>query len=362
MASRIPCDACAGATPVVVPDLSEALSRRLIATWYSPRPTALAIALWPLSFVFRAVTALRRFLYRCHILPSQQLAVPVVVIGNLTVGGAGKTPLTLALAGALAAQGLHPGIVSRGYAGRNVNPRAVVPGDDPGDVGDEALLHAASGFPVWIGHRRADAARALLQANPRVDVVIADDGLQHYALARTFEIVVVDGARGFGNGWLIPAGPLREPVARATEADAVVTLVAADTSTSSPASAHASTMTLEPLPWRNLADPSVTPAFAALPPGTVHAVAGIGHPERFFALIRAMGIDAIEHAFPDHHRFRAGDVNYPGATAILMTAKDAVKCAALADSRFWCLPVQAHMDPALVRRVLAACKKNVAAT
>src|SRR5437660_5101207 len=200
----------------------------LVATWYAPKPTLLARALWPFSVVFRMLVTIRRTFYRIGILRTHRLPVPVVVVGNVTVGGAGKTPLTLALAKALAERGRHPGIVSRGYGGSNVTPRAVVPGDDPHVVGDEPLIYAREGLPVWIGRRRAAAAQALVAAHPNVDVVIADDGLQHYALARTMEIVVVDAAREVGNGMLLPAGPLREPATRLLETDTVVRLVSRD--------------------------------------------------------------------------------------------------------------------------------------
>jgi tetraacyldisaccharide 4'-kinase len=278
------------------------------------------------------------------------MPVPVVVVGNLTVGGSGKTPLALALGKALRERGRHPGIVSRGFGGSNIAPRAVAPGDDPRIVGDEPLLHAAAGFPVWIGRRRADVARALLAANPGVDVVIADDGLQHYALARTVEIVVVDAARGYGNGMMLPAGPLREPVPRVDEADAIVRLATSD---ATPSGGRESDMQLEPQAWRNLVRPDLVADPRAWIAGSVHAIAGIGNPERFFALVRAQGIDAQCHPFPDHHAFAPADLAFAGAGAILMTEKDAVKCVAFADERCWCLPVRARIDPALVERVIA---------
>jgi tetraacyldisaccharide 4'-kinase len=331
-------------------NLSGRLADRLVATWYAPQVTPLAASLAPLSIVFRLGVALRRAAYRLGFLPTSRMPVPVVVVGNLTVGGSGKTPLTLALAEALRERGRRPGIVSRGFGGSNVAPRAVALGDDPRVVGDEPLLHVAAGFPVWIGRQRADAARALLAAHPAVDVVIADDGLQHYALARTVEIVVVDAVRGHGNGMMLPAGPLREPVSRAVEADAIVRLVASDPA---PPGGRESEMQLEPLPWRNLVRPGLVADPHAWPAGTVHAIAGIGTPQRFFALVQAQGIDAQCHPFPDHHAFAPSDLAFAGAGAILMTEKDAVKCVAFADERCWCLPVHARIDPALVERVIA---------
>jgi tetraacyldisaccharide 4'-kinase len=324
---------------------------RLIAAWYAPKKTLLAWTLWPPSILFRAAVALRRTLYRIGVLRAHLLPIPVIVVGNVTVGGAGKTPLALALAGALIERGRRPGIVSRGYGGGNVAPRAVATGDDPRAVGDEPLLYAKAGIPVWIGHRRAAAAQALVADNPQVDVVIADDGLQHYALARTLEIVVLDAARELGNGLMLPAGPLREPPARLNEADAIVRLVSRDDA--HPArSGHATRMWLETLPWRNVARGDLVPPFDRWRAGGVHAVAGIAHPERFFALVRKLGIDAQCHPFADHHHFVGEDLAFADARAILMTEKDAVKCVAFADERFWYLPVRAHLDPALVDLVL----------
>jgi tetraacyldisaccharide 4'-kinase len=189
----------------------------------------------------------------------------------------------------------------------------------------------------------------LLAAHPECDVIVSDDGLQHYALARTAEIAVVDAARGIGNGLLLPAGPLREPRERLAEVDAVVRLVA--WGEARPPSADGgveSVMAQEPLPWRNLARPGAVANLEAWRAGEVHAVAGIGHPERFFAFIRSLGLKPVCHAFADHHRYVPADLGFPGATVILMTEKDAVKCTAFADERCWALPVRARIDPALV--------------
>ena len=285
-------------------------------------------------------------------LRSQRLPVPVVVVGNINAGGVGKTPLTHVLAEKLLQRGFAPGIVSRGYGGSNVAPRAVVEGDDPRVVGDEPLLHATAGFPVWIGRDRTEAARGLLRAEPGCDVILADDGLQHYALARTMEIAVVDASREFGNGLMLPAGPLREPLSRLRDVDAVVRLVAREAHRPAAASGAQTLMTHEPLPWRNLvhldrvADPSQWRGME------IHALSGIGNPQRFFDMVASLGIAARCHAFPDHHDFTAGDIAFPGASAILMTQKDAVKCTAFADERCWYLPLRALVDPALVALVL----------
>ena len=335
----------------VAHDRAMKFENRLVATWYAPKKTWLAWTLWPLSLAFQAAVTVRRALYRIGVLRVWRSPVPTIVIGNITAGGTGKTPLVIALARALIERGRHPGIVSRGYGGSDAGPRAVAAGDDPHEVGDEPLLYANAGLPMWIGRHRAAAAQSLVAADPRVDVVIADDGLQHYALARSLEIVVIDDARDLGNGLMLPAGPLREPPARLNEADAIVRLVARDDARPS-RTGHATRMWLETLSWQNVARPDLRPALDAWRAGDVHAVAAIAHPERFFASLRELGIDAQCHPFPDHHFFTRDDFDFAGAHAILMTEKDAVKCAAFADERFWFLPVRARLDPSLVDLVL----------
>jgi len=326
-------------------------TERILATWYAPRVTPLAALLWPFSLIYRLVVALRRALYRGGVLRAVRLPVPVVIVGNITVGGAGKTPLTCALAEALLAHGWHPGVISRGYGGSAATARAVAVADDPRVVGDEPLIFAAMKLPVWIGRDRVAAGAGLIAAHPECDVILADDGLQHYRLARAMEIVVVDDARGLGNGLALPAGPLREAPARMQEADAVVRLVAPGTPQVPAANGRATQMQHLALPWRNLVDPARAAVVADWRGSDVHAVCGTGNPERFFAMLRAQGIAAHEHALPDHHAFTPADIAFPGATAILMTQKDAVKCMGFADARCWYLPVRAQVDPALIALV-----------
>lgn len=323
---------------------------RLVAAWYAPRLEPLAAALVPLAVVYAGAVAARRSLYRLGLLRTSRVRAPVVVVGNLTAGGSGKTPLAIAIAEALASRGWRPGYVSRGYGRRGDAPRLVAPDDDPDEVGDEPLLLAATGLPVAVGRRRARAAALLLEAEPSCNVVVADDGLQHYALARDVEIAAIDEARGFGNGWMLPAGPLREPHSRLDEVDAVVRLVPADAwrATGNPRetlTAH------EPVRWRNVADPSIAHAPGAMRSASAWAIAGTAHPARFFDLVRALGVEARTRAFPDHHRYAAGDLALPDADAILMTMKDAVKCARYADRRCWALEIRARIDPALVDRI-----------
>ena len=306
------------------------------------------------SLAFRVVVAVRRMLYRSGMLRSVRLPVPVLVVGNITVGGSGKTPLVAALASALARRGRRPGIVSRGY-GRSSDdggPIRVTADDDPRLTGDEPLLLARAGYPVVVARDRVAAARMLLDWQRNCDVILADDGLQHYRLARSVEIAVVDAARAFGNRALLPAGPLREPISRLGTVDAVVVLVG-EGQTPPPGLPHAHTMTFAGEIFVRVDDPLATARASAFVGENVHAVAGIGNPARFFAQLAAMGINAIPHPFPDHHRFVPADLAIDGARAILMTEKDALKCEGFADDRCWSLPVRARIDDALIALIEA---------
>ena len=362
--------------------------------WY--RITPLHVLLFPASMVFRALAALRRAMYRSQIFSSDQLLLPVIVVGNISVGGTGKTPLTLALAQQLAERGWHPLIVSRGYGGKSQRPQQVSTDSTPQQVGDEPLLMARRGIcPVWVGRDRAAAAHAAMQANPQCNVVLCDDGLQHYRLQRDVEIAVIDGARGFGNGQLLPAGPLREPVTRLQAVDAVVVNEQArfplpnplpmPSSQSSPVSGRGSerekqlsfpageganeslrefqfeggkalpgqyAMHLSGELFHNLLDPGQTATADHFHATKNHAVAGIGHPQRFFRHLEKMGIPFTPHPFPDHHQYTSGDLAFADCDAILLTEKDAVKCAAFADARYWVLRVDAQIDPALIELIL----------
>jgi tetraacyldisaccharide 4'-kinase len=331
------------------------LAERLAAAWYAPRLTPLTLPLAPLAAVFAALAGLRRMLYRSGVLRAKRLPVPVVVVGNITAGGSGKTPLVAALAAALAQRGWRPGIVSRGYGRRpaqrdGASPLLVGTDTDPAAAGDEPVLLARAGFAVAVAADRLAAGRALLAAHPDCDVVIADDGLQHYALSREVEVAVVDATRGLGNGWRLPAGPLREAPSRLATVDAVVVL-ADDPRQAARFHAAATPMSLEGATFRRVNAPAMTAPAHHFRKGGVHALAGIGNPQRFFDHLARLGVAAVPHPFPDHHRFAAADLALPGAALVVMTEKDAVKCAAFADDRCWYLPVTARLDPALVRRI-----------
>lgn len=300
------------------------------------RDTFVSRLLLPLAWLYGAVAALNRSLYGIGWRRSEKLPVPVVVVGNITVGGTGKTPLVAAIVRQLAAQGWRPGIITRGYRGRAESwPQLVTPHSDPFRVGDEPVLLAARcGVPVVADPNRARGVRWLLAHE--CDVIVSDDGLQHYRLRRDLEIVVVDGERRFGNGRCLPAGPLREPPARLQQVDAIVV--------NGTAGAGQWSMRLAPTEFRRVANPEETAPLAAFRAHTVHAVAGIGYPPRFFGLLRELGVDVSEHPFPDHHAFQPRDLEFPGPHAIIMTEKDAVKCRRFAGERAWYLAVEAELD------------------
>ncbi len=295
---------------------------------------------------------MRRALYRAGVLRVERVPVPVVVVGNITAGGSGKTPLVASLARALAQRGFKPAIVSRGYGRREIDakPLIVTPTSDVARVGDEPLLLARAGWPVAVAADRAAAAREVLARTAGCDVVLCDDGLQHYALARDVEIAVVDGARGLGNGWPLPAGPLREGRSRLDSVDAIVVLDSAGSRLRDVA-VPLYAMTFEAKPLRRVGAPAIERSIADFSGERVHAVAGVGHPERFFAQLVALGFEVDPHPFADHHAFCAADIAFDDAAPVVMTEKDALKCESFAGERCWYLPIEASIDPALVERI-----------
>ena len=318
------------------------------AHWYGDAPVPVHARL--LAAMFGALVALRRWLYRRGVLRSHRVGVPVVVVGNISVGGTGKTPFAIALVRRLRMAGRTPGVASRGYGREDEGtPRWVEAGDAAALAGDEPLLVARqTGAKVRVDRDRVAAARALVAAG--CDVIVCDDGLQHYRLSRDVEVEVIDGRRRYGNAQLLPAGPLREPPARGKACDfRVVNLAGGETG----ASAHPAEPGFGEWPMRLRAGdarpllggrPKPLAAFAGQ---RVHAVAGIGHPQRFFTMLREAGIAVVPHAFPDHHRYEAEDFRFGSDLPVLMTEKDAVKCEGLAGERFYAVPVEADLPEAL---------------
>jgi tetraacyldisaccharide 4'-kinase len=312
-----------------------------------------AYALLPLAWLFRAGAAARRRAYSAGLLRSGHPGAPVIVVGNITAGGAGKTPIVLWLGRHLAARGWNPAVVSRGYGGRRGDhPEWVSPDSDPADFGDEPVMLARAGLPVAIGRDRLAAAE--LVAASGAGVILSDDGLQHYALQRDMEIVVIDGTRGLGNGRCLPAGPLREPAGRLHEADVLL----CNGGDRCPPGAVSWRLRLGPA--RALAGDHVRPltAFSSHP---VHAVAGIGNPRRFFEALRRAGLDVLEHPFPDHYGFRQGDLVFDDGLPVLMTSKDAVKARRFGHSGLWEVPAEVDFDGDQGQRLLDGVEARIRA-
>lgn len=323
--------------------MTKSLVRWVQDAWYKE----MFISTWimPLSLIYVDIIRIRRFLYRKHFFNSSKLPVPVIIVGNITVGGTGKTPLVIWLVNLLREKGCNPGVISRGYGGATKDRAVFVkPDSRPEEVGDEPLLIVRhSGCPMVVCSDRAKAGRRLLQYYD-CDVIICDDGLQHYALQRDIEIAVIDGQRRFGNGYCLPAGPLREPVERLREVDLII--VNGDTAEEGEYVMHFIGQEAVNL------QTGETVALQALREADCHALAGIGNPRRFFTLLAEAGLRFTEHAFPDHHLYRAADIDFKDDRPVLMTEKDAVKCQAFSDERHWYVPIRAKPETAFTEQLL----------
>ncbi len=317
----------------------------------------LAWTLWPLSLLFRLLITVRRALYGLGLISSTRLPVPVVVVGNIFVGGTGKTPFVIWLVEALRCAGFNPGVISRGYGVQTNVPVAVEPHSPPRSVGDEpALIARLAQCPVVIGRRRAEAAHALLAGHPKVNLIVSDDGLQHYALHRDVEIVLCD-ERGNGNGWILPAGPLREPASRWRDFTVF-------NATHLPPDIPSQSFRMELIGEvaEHLSDRTQSCALSDFSSSgkRIVAAAGIGNPSRFFSMLRRAGLTVEELPLPDHYDFFDNPFAHINADIILITEKDAVKCAQIdtinSDARVWVVPVTARIDGALAERIVEKCR------
>ena len=316
--------------------------------WYGKHP--LSTLLLPLAWIFHGISWARRAIYSSHLLNVYRAPVPVIVIGNLSVGGTGKTPLSIWLARKLRDWGFKPGVIARGYRGQATHwPQQVRADSDPFAVGDEAIIIARqTGLPVAVGPRRGEDIEALIK-HSQVNIIISDDGLQHYALARDVEIIVIDGIRRLGNGRCLPAGPLRESQTRVTEADLVVSNGLAARG-EFPMRYRAGFM-------RRVDGGGEDVSFEAFEQKSVHAVAGLGNPQSFFASLKRNGFRCQHHAFPDHHVYSPGELDFGDRLPIVMTEKDAVKCEHFADERFWYVPIEVDLPEVFERRLKTILKR-----
>lgn len=317
--------------------------------WYQPYLHPLMFLLLPFAALFAVGAGLRRWLYQSGLVKSHTVAAPVIIVGNITVGGTGKTPFVIWLVNFLRSQGYNPGIVSRGVGGKkHWQPHWVKADDIPANVGDEALLllHNTQ-CPVVVGIDRVAAAQFLLKQSA-CNIIISDDGLQHYRLKRDIEIALVDGQRRMGNKYLLPAGPLRETVERLQSVDFVVV--------NNGNEQDQFVMTLQPTELVSVATPHKKNHFPAKQ--KVHAVAGIGNPQRFFMTLEKMDYVVIPHVFPDHHLFKKTDLEFNDGLPVVMTEKDAVKCKTIVKDGFWYLKVTPAVNKALEEALVAKMAKH----
>lgn len=329
--------------------MTKKFTRWLQDAWY--KEMYISAAFMPLSMLYDDAMRFRSFLYRIGVKKKTKLAVPVIIVGNITVGGTGKTPLIIWLARVLREQGYKPGIISRGYGGNAEQwPQWVDDNSNPQLVGDEAVLMAKrTDCPIAVGPERPNNGQLLID-KANCDIILSDDGLQHYALERDIEIAVIDGQRRFGNGYTLPCGPLREPISRLLTVDLVIVNgTAVEENEFSMAIEGDVAVNLVTKEEKLLADFHFIPC---------HAVAGIGNPDRFFELLKNKKIASENHAFPDHYKFTADDICFKDDKSILMTEKDAVKCSDFATEKHWFVPITAKPEQQFVDKLLTLIKEN----
>lgn len=315
--------------------------------WYTKHP--FGIVLLPLSWFYSLIIILRRLCYQSGLIAVNQIDVPVIIVGNISVGGTGKTPLVIWLADYFKKKGFNPGIISRGYGGKlSGKSQQVRPDSNPGLVGDEPVLIAKrTHCPVAIAVQRRRAAEELIE-HCDCDLILCDDGMQHYSLGRDIEIAVIDGQRRFGNGRCLPAGPLREPISRLNSVDLVVSKYIAGR--------HEYKMEYQYGDLVSLLDPEYTIPISSLNGQSVHAISGIGNPDRYYSYLRNNKLHIINHEFPDHYPFTKNDVNFDDGLPVVMTEKDAVKCNDFATKNHWYLPISATLPDSFTYRLEALMK------
>ncbi len=330
------------------------LTQDTIRQAWRKKNTLFYAVLVPLSWLFALISFLRRQAYRLGILKSHALSVPVIIVGNIHVGGSGKTPVVIWLVQQLKQQGYSPAVISRGYGGTAKLPTAVNANSNPKIVGDEPVLIAnRCDCPVWVGVDRVHVGAELLKVHPDCNVIVSDDGLQHYRLKRDMEIAVIDAETYLKNVCLLPAGSLREPMRRLRKVDAVI-----KNGHENDDDEHVATMTdayqmqLTGTQFYNLVDPDIKAAAIYFKRKSIKAIAGIGNPDRFFEHLRQLGLNFSASSFEDHHAFTAADLAQMECDVLLMTEKDAVKCRPFAQSHHWVLPIEAKIDGDLMQLVL----------
>ena len=333
----------------MISGLKHKLELKLFQIWQSKQ--GVAKFLRPISWLYCAIVYCRRLAYTLKLKKTDKISAPVIVIGNLTVGGTGKTPLVTWLANYLKDHGYRPGIISRGYGGKARHwPQQVRPDGDPYAVGDEAILISKrTHAPMAVGPERLVSGQELLRYHPTCNVVISDDGLQHYALHRDIEVAVIDGKLRFGNGYCLPAGALREPEKRISTVDFVVA--------NGEAQQDEYAMRYSLTHACNLLDATQNVTLDQFKGKEVHAVAGIGNPGRFFDQLTELGIKVIAHPFPDHYFYVEPDLVFEDKKPVLMTEKDAVKCKRFARADFWYVPVSVEVQEVFGKKILEKLKE-----
>ncbi len=323
--------------------MKQTFSRWLQDSWYSEM--YISAALMPISMIYNDIMRFRLFLYKIGVLKKTKISVPIIIVGNITVGGTGKTPLILFLARLRRHEGYKPGIISRGYGGNSETwPLWVDQNSKPEQVGDEAVLMAhRADCPLVVGPERVKAAQMLVEKSD-CNIILSDDGLQHYALDRDIEIAVVDGERRFGNGYTLPCGPLREPIERLQKVDLVIV-------NGEPTEENEFSMLIKGNTAVNLINQEEK-LLTEFSHSSCHALAGIGNPNRFFNLLEEEGLSIHSHAFPDHHKFTEDDILFNDELVILMTEKDAVKCVEFATENHWYIPIKAEPQQPFIDKLL----------